>query len=45
MSNAEGINQEASLAQALLGLLPGGIGEFEVPRQKPRELRVLKIQR
>ncbi len=39
------INEETPLAQALLGLSPGDVGILEIPGQKPRQLRVLKIQR
>ncbi len=39
------INEEAPLAQALIGLSPGDVGILEIPGQKPRQLRLLKIQR
>lgn len=39
------VNEETPLAQALLGLSPGDVGLLEIPGQKPRQLRVLKIQR
>lgn len=39
------INEQTPLAQALLGLSPGDVGDLEIPGQKTRKLRVLKIQR
>lgn len=39
------INEETPLAQALLGMSPGDIGELEVAGQKLRQIRVLKVQR
>ncbi|SFJ20966.1 Transcription elongation factor, GreA/GreB, C-term [Desulfomicrobium apsheronum] len=39
------INEEAPLAQALLGLSTGDIGILEIQGHKPRRLHVLKIQR
>lgn len=39
------VNEEAPLAQALLGMSPGDIGILDIPGQKPRQLHVLKIQR
>ncbi|ABE43883.1 DUF4011 domain-containing protein [Polaromonas sp. JS666] len=39
------VNEETPLAQALLGLSPGDVGELEVAGQKNRQLRVLKVQR
>ena len=39
------VNEQTPLAQALLGLSPGDIGDMEIPGQRARQLRVLKIQR
>lgn len=39
------VNEQTPLAQALLGLSPGDVGELQIPGQKARQLRVLKIQR
>jgi len=39
------INEQTPVAQALLGLSPGDIGDLQVDGQKTRQLRVLKIQR
>lgn len=39
------INERTALAQALLGLSPGDVGELEIPGHKTRQLRILKIQR
>ena len=39
------VNEEAPLAQALLGLSPGDNGILEIPGHKARNLRVMKIQR
>lgn len=39
------INEHTPVAQALLGLSPGDIGELNIPGQNTRELRILKIQR
>ncbi len=39
------INEHTPLAVALLGLSTGDTGELDVPGQKVRQLRVLKIQR
>lgn len=39
------INEKTPLAQALLGLSPGEIGDLQLPGQKTRQLCVLKIQR
>jgi transcription elongation GreA/GreB family factor len=39
------VNEQTPLARALLGLSPGDIGDLELPGQKVRQLRVLKIQR
>jgi transcription elongation GreA/GreB family factor len=39
------VNEQTPLAQALLDLSPGDIGELEVAGQRNRQLRVLKVQR
>lgn len=39
------VNERTPLAQALLGLSPGDVGDLEIPGQKTRQLRILKIQR
>ncbi|MDD3813128.1 MAG: DUF4011 domain-containing protein [Desulfocapsaceae bacterium] len=39
------INELTPVAQALLGLSSGDVGDLKVPGQKTRQLRVLKIQR
>lgn len=39
------VNEQTPLAQALLGLSPGDVGDLEIPGQKTRQLRVLKVQR
>lgn len=39
------VNEETPLAQALVGLSPGDIGELEVGGPRNRQLRVLKVQR
>jgi len=39
------VNEQAPLAQALLGLSVGEVGELQVPGQKTRQLRILKLQR
>lgn len=39
------VNEQTPLAQALLGLSPGDVGELEVPGQTGKQLRVLKVQR
>lgn len=39
------VNEQTPLAQALLGLSPGDVGELAVAGQKTRQLRVLKVQR
>lgn len=39
------VNERTPLAQALLGLSPGDVGVMEIPGQKDRQLRVLKVQR
>jgi transcription elongation GreA/GreB family factor len=39
------VNEMTPLAQTLLGLSPGDVGEMDIPGQKPRRLKVLKIQR
>lgn len=39
------VNEQTPLAQALLGLSPGDVGELHIPGQNPRPLKVLKIQR
>ncbi len=39
------INEQTPLAQALLGLSPGDIGELEVSGQINRKLQILKVLR
>lgn len=39
------INEHTPLAQALLGLSPGDIGDLVISGQKARQLKLLKIQR
>jgi transcription elongation GreA/GreB family factor len=39
------INENAPLAQALLGLAPGDEGVLDIPGQRTRQIRVIKIQR
>lgn len=39
------VNENAPLAQVLLGLAPGNEGKLEVPGQRSRTLRVIKVQR
>lgn len=39
------INEQTPLALALLGLSQGDVAELEVAGQKPRQLRVIKVQR
>lgn len=39
------VNERTPLAQALIGLSPGEIGNLDVPGQASRQLRLLKIQR
>lgn len=39
------VNEETPLAKALLGLSSGDVGNLEISGQKPRQLRVLKVQR
>ena len=39
------INEKTPLAQALLGLSPGEVGDLQLPGQKIRQLSVLKILR
>jgi transcription elongation GreA/GreB family factor len=39
------VNEQTPLAQALLDLSPGEIGELKVAGQRNRQLRVLKVQR
>lgn len=39
------INEQTPLAQALLGLSPGDVGVLDVPGQRNRQLRVIKVQR
>ena len=39
------VNEQTPLARSLLGLSPGEIGDMEIPGQKARQLRVLKVQR
>lgn len=39
------VNELTPLAQALLGLSPGDVGDLEIGGQKTRQLRILKIQR
>lgn len=39
------INEQTPLAQALLGLSPGDMGELDVAGQRKRQLHVLKVQR
>jgi transcription elongation GreA/GreB family factor len=47
MSNAKMgiINEHTPLAQALLGLSQGDVGDLQIAGQKTRQLRILKIQR
>lgn len=39
------INEHTPLAQALLGLSPGDVGDLMISGQMARQLRLLKIQR
>jgi transcription elongation GreA/GreB family factor len=39
------INEHTPVAQTLLGLSPGDVGDLDVAGQKTRQLRVIKIQR
>lgn len=46
-SNPKGgiINEQTPVAQALLGLSAGDVGDLDVPGQKKRQVRVLTIER
>ncbi|MDY0013253.1 MAG: GreA/GreB family elongation factor [Rhodocyclaceae bacterium] len=39
------VNENAPLAQALLGLAPGDEGLLDIPVQRARRIRVIKVQR
>lgn len=39
------VNENAPLAQALLGLAPGDEGLLDISGQRPRQIRVIKVQR